>query len=114
MGGPTSVGPQDISGGSLISPAAATPSDMQALARVAAERDTLLQFATATGGKAFFNSNGIRDAIATAAEQGANYYTLSYNPANKNFDGKLRKIKVQLDEKGYNLLYHQRYYANYL
>jgi VWFA-related protein len=112
MGGPTAIAPQDISGGSLISPAAATPSDMQALARFAAERDTLLQFATATGGKAFFNTNGIRDAIVTAAEQGANYYTLSYNPANKNFDGKFRKIKVQLAQKGYTLHYRQGYYAD--
>ena len=112
MGGPASITPQDVSGGSLIAPVDAVPSDMQALARVASERDTLLQFATATGGKAFFNTNGIRDAIATAAEQGANYYTLSYKPANKVFDGKFRKIKVQLAEKGYTLHYRQGYYAD--
>ncbi|HVI77820.1 MAG TPA: hypothetical protein VM715_06590, partial [Candidatus Acidoferrum sp.] len=53
-----------------------------------------------------------RDAIVTAAEQGANYYTLSYNPANKNFDGKFRKIKVQLAQKGYTLHYRQGYYAD--
>ena len=112
MGGPASIAPQDISGGNLIAPGPSIPSDMQVLARVAAERDTLLQFANATGGKAFFNTNGIREAIATAAEQGSNYYTLSYNPANKNFDGKFRKIKVQLAEKGYTLHYRQGYYAD--
>jgi VWFA-related protein len=112
MGGPSFAGPQDLSGGNMISPTPSIPSDMQALAQEAAERDTLLQFATATGGKAFFNTNGIRDAIATAAEQGSNYYTLSYNPSNKNFDGKFRKIKVQLAEKGYSLHYRQGYYAD--
>jgi VWFA-related protein len=112
MGGPSFTGPQDLSAGSLISPSPSIPSDMQALAQEAAERDTLLQFATATGGKAFFNTNGIRDAIATAAEQGSNYYTLSYNPTNKNFDGKFRKIKVQLARKGYSLHYRQGYYAD--
>ena len=111
-GGPTSITPQDVGGGSLIAPVGAVPSDLQALARVASERDTLLQFATATGGKAFFNTNGIRDAIATAAEQGANYYTLSYNPANKVFDGKFRNIEVQLADKGYTLHYRQGYYAD--
>lgn len=114
MGGPSVIEPQDISGSSLISPGPAIPSGMQALAQEAAERDTLLQFATATGGKAFFNTNGIRDAIATAAEQGSNYYTLSYNPSNKNFDGKFRKIKVQLAQKGYSLHYRQGYYADEL
>lgn len=114
MGGPSVIEPQDISGSSLISPGPAIPSGMQAFAQEAAERDTLLQFATATGGKAFFNTNGIRDAIATAAEQGSNYYTLSYNPSNKNFDGKFRKIKVQLAQKGYSLHYRQGYYADEL
>src|SRR5439155_22268117 len=114
MGGPSFTCSQDFSAGSVIPPSPSIPSDMQALAQEAAERDTLLQFATATGGKAFFNTNGIRDAIATAAEQGSNYYTLSYNPTNKNFDGKFRKIKVQLAEKGYSLHYRQGYYANEL
>ncbi|MGE5055886.1 MAG: VWA domain-containing protein [Acidobacteriota bacterium] len=112
MGGPSFTGSQDFSAASMISPSPSIPSDMQALAQEAAERDTLLQFATATGGKAFFNTNGIRDAIATAAEQGSNYYTLSYNPTNKNFDGKFRMIKVQLSHKGYSLHYRQGYYAD--
>jgi VWFA-related protein len=112
MGGPSFAGSQDFSAGSVISPTPSIPSDMQALAQEAAERDTLLQFATATGGKAFFNTNGILDAIATAAEQGSNYYTLSYNPTNKNFDGTFRKIKVQVAQKGYSLHYRQGYYAD--
>lgn len=114
IGGPSSIAPQDFSSTSMISPTPSIPSDMQTLGQEAAERDTLLQFATATGGKAFFNTNGIRDAIATAAEQGSNYYTLSYNPTNKNFDGKFRKIKVQLAQKGYSLHYRQGYYADEL
>jgi VWFA-related protein len=112
MGGPSFTGSQDFSGGNMISPRPSIPSDMQALAQEAAERDTLLQFATATGGRAFFNTNGIRDAIANAAEQGSNYYTLSYNPTNKNFDGKFRKIGVQLAQKGSSLHYRQGYYAD--
>ena len=57
---------------------------MQKLALHSAERDTLNQMAADTGGKAFFNSNAIEDAIATATEQGSNYYTLSYTPATEN------------------------------
>jgi hypothetical protein len=78
----------------------------------AAEQDTFTQFAVATGGKAFFNSNDIREAIATANEQGSNYYSFSYTSTNKIYNGKFRKIKVQLAEKGYKLYYRQGYFAD--
>jgi VWFA-related protein len=112
MGGPTSIDPADFSATTMTTSNGGLPQGMQALAQEAAERDTLTQFATATGGKAFYNSNGIREAIGTAYEQGSNYYTLSYSPANKAFDGKFRKIKVQLAEKGYTLHYRQGYFAD--
>jgi hypothetical protein len=66
----------------------------------------------ATGGKAFFNSNDIREAIATANEQGSNYYSFSYTSTNKIYNGKFRKIKVQLAQKGYKLYYRQGYFAD--
>jgi hypothetical protein len=76
------------------------------------ERDTLTQMATATGGKAFFSTNGIGEAISTAAEQGSNYYSLTYSPSNNNYNGKFRKIKVQISRKGYTLHYRQGYFAD--
>jgi len=81
-------------------------------ANMAGEEDTMTQFAVATGGKAFFNSNGIKEAIAIANEQGSNYYSFSYTPTNKLYNGKFRKIKVQLAEKGYKLAYRQGYFAD--
>lgn len=99
-------------GSRILAPTASVPQNFQAYEQEAAERDTLLQFALATGGTAFLNTNGIRDAIATAAEQGSNYYTLSYSPANKAYDGKFRKISVQLEQKGYTLHYRRGYYAD--
>jgi VWFA-related protein len=112
MGGPSPVDPVDFSASSMLTSNGGLPQGMQALAQEAAERDTLTQFATDTGGKAFYNTNGIREAIATASEQGSNYYTLSYSPLNKVFNGKFRRIKVQLAEKGYSLHYRQGYFAD--
>jgi hypothetical protein len=83
---------------------------MQQLALRSAERETLSQIASDTGGRAFFNSNAIREAITTANEQGSNYYTLSYTPANRNYNGKFRKIKV-VARKGYHLTYRPGYFA---
>ena len=102
----------DFLGKKVIAPAPDIPQDLQAQARESDERDTLNQFAISTGGKAFYNANGIREAIEIAVQQGSNYYTLSYNPANKIYDGKFRKIKVALAEKGYTLHYRQGYFAD--
>jgi VWFA-related protein len=99
-------------GQKVIAPAPAVPASLQALGREADERETLNEFAIATGGKAFYSSNGIRQAIETSVEQGSNYYTLSYSPSNKLYDGKFRKIKVRLAEKGYTLHYREGYYAD--
>jgi len=112
MGGSNAIIPSDFSANTVISPTPNVPQDMQARAQQAAEQDTLNQFATSTGGKAFYNSNGIRQAIAMATEQGSNYYTLSYTPANKVYDGKFRKIKVLLAQKGLTLHYRQGYFAD--
>jgi VWFA-related protein len=84
---------------------------MQQLALRSAERETLSQIASDTGGRAFFNSNAIREAITTANEQGSNYYTLSYTPANHNYNGKFRKIKVAAG-KGNHLNYRPGYFAD--
>jgi VWFA-related protein len=94
------------------SPAPRPMPEGMGFANQADERDTLTQFAAATGGKAFFNTNDIREAIATANEQGSNYYSFSYSPTNKVYNGKFRKIKVQLAQKGYKLYYRQGYFAD--
>lgn len=99
-------------GSRILAPTPSVPQNFQAFEQEGAERDTLLQFALATGGTAFLSTNGIREAIATASEQGSNYYTLSYSPANKAYDGKFRKITVQLAQKGYTLHYRRGYYAD--
>ncbi len=75
------------------------------------EHATMTELAAQTGGKAFFNTNGIAQAIQTATEQGSNYYALSYTPLNKNYDGAYRRVKVTLNGKKYHLAYRGGYYA---
>lgn len=80
---------------------------------LAADHDTMDELAKGSGGHAFYNSNGLAQAIATAVEDGANYYyTLSYSPTNKNFDGGSRKIRVKLSRSGYSLSYRRSYFAD--
>src|SRR6266849_82381 len=79
---------------------------------LAAEHDAMDEIAQGSGGHAFYNTNGLERAVATATEEGANYYTLSYSPRNMKFDGGLLKIRVILTQKGYHLSYRHSYFAD--
>ncbi len=70
------------------------------------------ELARDTGGKAYYNSNGLSDAMAHAINNGSRYYTLAYSPGNKKMDGKFRKIQVKLLGDNYKLSYRQGYYAD--
>jgi VWFA-related protein len=80
------------------------------------EHSTMDQMAEATGGHAFYNTNGLAEAVALALDSGANYYTITYNPSNQNADGKYRNIKVALNGQfaaaRLKLTYRRGYYAN--
>jgi hypothetical protein len=69
------------------------------------------EIARVTGGKAFYSSNDLSGSLRKVTEHGGSYYTLTYASTNKQLDGKLRKIKVELGRKGYHLAYRQAYYA---
>jgi len=75
-----------------------------------AERASMDQVAEETGGKAFYG-NRIQQAVNAAVEQASAYYLLSYPPANRNYDGKFRKVKVSLEGSKYHLAYRHGYYA---
>ena len=64
--------------------------------RIMIEGGQLSDMASATGGKAFYNTNGIKQAVAEVVATGSNYYTLSYSPTNNQWNGNYRKLKVKL------------------
>ncbi len=67
--------------------------------------------AQATGGKAYYNSNALKEAIIGIVDNGSNYYTLAYATTNKIWDGRLRHIKVTVDRPGLRVQHRQGYYA---
>ena len=77
------------------------------------EHGIMDQIAADTGGKAFYNANGIEQAMSIAMEQETNYYELSYTPINKKYDAKFRRIKVSLasGEKKYHVIHRAGYFA---
>jgi VWFA-related protein len=70
------------------------------------------EVADATGGHAFYGSNDLAGDVAKATDEGDVYYTLSYSSTNKNYDGRLRQIKIDLAKQGYHLAYRRQYYAD--
>ena len=74
-------------------------------------RATMQEMADRTGGRAFYNTNGIDEAIRKSIEDGSIYYTLAYYPEDKNWNGKFRKIQVKVNRSGVKLRYRMGYYA---
>jgi hypothetical protein len=80
------------------------------LSRFSAQ-SSLQEMAERTGGKAFMNRNDLDVGIRTSIDDGSSYYTTSYHPANKTWDGQMRKIEVKTTRPGVKLRYRQGYYA---
>ena len=79
--------------------------------RKSAEFATMNLIGEQTGGRAFYNTNGLKEALETAADEGSSYYSLVYAPTNMKFDGSLRHISVHLEHGHYNLAYRRTYFA---
>lgn len=67
--------------------------------------------ASATGGNALPASNDLGRMLGRAINNGSQYYTLSYTPANTKADGSFRRIDVALRSGKYQLAYRRGYYA---
>jgi len=65
--------------------------------------------ASMTGGRAFFSTNDLTDALNAATEDGGNYYTLTYAPSTQMDDGRCHNISVKLDKGNYQLSYRRNY-----
>jgi VWFA-related protein len=67
--------------------------------------------AQATGGKAIYSSNNLENSLEKVTEDGGSYYSLGYSPTDKNFDGKLRHIEMELKDSKDHLAYRRAYYG---
>lgn len=76
-----------------------------------AEHAIMDSIAESTGGRAFYNTNGLQEAMSTALNQGSDYYTLTYAPSDSKEDGGEREIKIVLTNPNYRLFYRRRYLA---
>lgn len=81
-------------------------------ARLSANQIAMETIAQETGGRAFYSTNALSDAVKDAVNNGSHYYTLAYSPANYKSDGKFRRIQVSLADNDYTLSYRRGYFAD--
>ena len=72
---------------------------------------TMDELAERTGGRAFYNTNGIRRSIRRVLDDSRVNYVLGYYPQDVKWNGAFRKIKVQVDRRGVRLQYRHGYSA---
>jgi VWFA-related protein len=76
-----------------------------------ASQQTMTDVASRTGGKAFVNTNNLTMSIGAGLDDGATYYTLSYYPDNKKWDGQFRSIEIKTGRADVKLRHRIGYYA---
>lgn len=69
------------------------------------------ELAEQTGGRAFYNSNDLNQAVKDALADGSTYYTLGYYPENIRWDGAFHKIVVKVARKGLGVRSRKGYFA---
>lgn len=86
--------------------------DSRFMQQLMAEEASMKLIAEQTGGQEYINTNGLKEAVARAVENGASYYTIGYVPAARADDGKFHKIQVEAEDGHYKLAYRRGYYAD--
>jgi VWFA-related protein len=111
-------GNPDMSAGVALPPGAQTLgprawqiSDGKFLGERADEKITMNTLAERTGGKAFYDTNGLKDALQQAINNGSNYYTLAFAPTDLKWDGRYRSVRVKLEQPDVDLSYRRGYFA---
>lgn len=74
--------------------------------------DSSLILAEQTGGRVYYNTNDLGNAIARAMDDTSHSYVLGYYPANERWDGRFRSIKVSTSRRGAAVRHRSGYYAH--
>jgi len=114
--GSGSTGSRRRRGGSSASNSSNRPNpgndDAKAMKQLMMEQATMQQVAVETGGQDYINTNGLKEALASAIDNGSSYYTVGYVPAASHLDGSFHKIEVRIENPRFKLAYRRGYFAD--
>ena len=86
--------------------------DQRFMNDVASDHFNMDRIAKETGGEAFYNRNALGSVLGEAIANGSSYYTIGYTPEDRNYNGALRQIAVQVEGARYDLEYRHAYFAD--
>lgn len=86
--------------------------DQRFMNDVVSDHFNMDQIAKQTGGEAFYNRNRLGSVLGEAIANGSSYYTIGYTPEDRNYNGALRQIAVQVEGGRYDLEYRHAYFAD--
>jgi len=75
------------------------------------EISSMIDIAERTGGRAFYETNGITEAIQAAASDARVTYMLGYYTTDPRWDGKFHNIRIKTTRPGVTLRYRRGYFA---
>ena len=75
------------------------------------ERQAMELVASETGGRAFYDSNGLDEDLRQVLEEGRVAYLLGYYPGDGTWDGKYHHVEVKLKRPGLSVLCRKGYFA---
>jgi len=81
------------------------------LARMPEPNPALLELASRTGGRAFFNRNDLETGIRRAEDDSRFSYMLNYYPDHNTWKGEWRKIQIRVSRPGATVLARGGYFA---
>jgi VWFA-related protein len=110
VSGASSVSAIGAPQGSALNPQMGDTLQTQFTAR-AKLRAQMEDLASQTGGEPFASTNDFARALRLSMQDGSNYYMLAYRPQNQKWNGRFRKIHLELAQKGYSLSYRRGYFA---
>jgi len=77
-----------------------------------AQHGLMQDVAEATGGLAFYNTNGLWQSATQVVQTDRDFYTLSYAPTQFQYDNKWHKVRVSVDVPDAHLSYRRGYFAD--
>lgn len=111
-GGFAMADPNAHGGDPVSSGTAAGNREMASQMNLAGNHMSMSNLASATGGQALYNSNGLAAAVAKVQAISSDYYSIAYAPSDRRYDGSLRKIEVRVSQPNLRLEYRRGYYAD--
>jgi VWFA-related protein len=72
-------------------------------------QETMEELSSRTGGRAYYNTNDLKNAIRDAVSDARVTYSIGFYPEHENYDGKFHKLTLKVDRGDINVRYRKGY-----